>query len=430
MRLKPLACVLLLVGFAACSDKGTTIVPEDSGLDDGGGDDGGDDGGDEGTDEDGDGVTVEDGDCDDDDYQVNPLWDEDPYDEKDNDCDGRVDEVWGGMAVAEQYGEGRSTIRVLSSVGGEDASIVLPSGVVPWNLTQGGDADWYVTTYPYFASISGPTSFVSGGLMPSWDDSVPWYQPSVIQRVQESGTVTEFTRFGDAEYDACFELPEEEVPDCFGELAPRLYFFGPYVRSVAWHPEGWLAVLLPGQLMRVESDGSSSELAAWGWNYSAETYEYELYGTGLDVDPLTGTLGISGLLGGFATWHADDGLVVHKATDLSETLDLEALYTTVGTSWMDGDGFYAISAQFTTGEYAIRRFNLDTGEWEESVRWLDDLMQPLDLTTDGDQGDWYVTSKVGDHRNIFRVRGVDSSIDDLMDEVADDYNLWGVANRY
>ncbi len=414
-----------------CESKSTTIIPEDSGTTgetSGGGS--GDDGG-GGVDEDGDGFTVEEGDCDDTDYQVSPVYPEDQTDGKDNDCDGRVDEKWGGMAYAEQYGLGASAIVVLSSVDVEDYRLTLPSGVVPWSVTQGADADWYTATYPYFTDLAGPMSFVSGGLIPSWDDSVPWYQPSTIYRVQESGSTAALATFGDADYDGCFALgSEDEIIDCFGELDPRTYFFGPYVRGVAWHPDGWLAVLLPGQLYRMDADGSTTELASWGWNLSAETYEYELYGAGVAVDPASGTVGIAGLLGGFATWHADTGLTMAKPIDLSGDIDLDSLYQTVGLTWMDADGWYTMSAVFTSGQYAVRRWDDTTLEWTTEVNWEEDLIQPLGITTNGDVGDWFVSSKAGQYRVIFRVRGADRSTDDLVNEVAEWYNIWGLANRY
>ncbi len=430
--MRPLLIFWSALFASACESKSTTIIPDDSGLSgETGAGSGGDDGGTDGTDEDGDGVTVEAGDCDDTDYQVNPSYPEDQTDGKDNDCDGRVDELWGGLAYAEQYGLGNSSIVVLSSVDAEDYRLTLPSGAVPWSVTQGGDADWYTVTYPYFVDVAGPTSFVSSGLIPNWDDSVPWYQPSTIYRVTEAGSSSVLASFGDADYDRCFALGDEAaIVECFGELAPRLYFFGPLVRGVAWHPDGWLAVLLPGQLFRVDADGATTELAAWGWNLYAEEYEYELYGAGIAVDPLTGSIGIAGLLGGFATWNADGGLVMAKAIDLSGDIDFDAIYQTVGLTWMDGDGWYTMSAVFSSGQYAIRRWQADTLEWATEINWNDAFIQPLGITTNGDQGDWFVSSKGGQYRVIFKVRGADRSQDDLVNEQAEWYNIWGVANRY
>ena len=53
-----------------------------------------------GTDEDGDGFTVEEGDCDDTDPWTNPARSEEAGDGIDNDCDGRVDEKWSGITVS------------------------------------------------------------------------------------------------------------------------------------------------------------------------------------------------------------------------------------------------------------------------------------------------------------------------------------------
>lgn len=428
--MRALLVSLSVLWVTGCENKSTTLIPDDSGTAGTTGVGSGDDGSD-GVDEDGDGVTVEEGDCDDTDYQRNPNYPEDITDGKDNDCDGRVDELWGGFAYAEQYGLGSSSIVVLSSVEVEDYRLTVPDSAVPWSVTQGGDADWYTATYPYFVDIAGPTSFVTSGLIPSPTDSVPWYQPSTIYRLQESGSSSVLTSFADADYDRCLALGDNSaIGECLGELEPRLYFYGPLVRDLTWHPDGWLAVLLPGQLFRVDADGTTTELAAWGWNYLAEEYEYELYGAGIDVDPATGTIGIAGLLGGFATWNADTGLVMAKAMDLSGDIDFDSLYQTVGLTWMDGDGWYTMSAVFTSGQYAVRRWQPDGLEWLTEVNWNDEFIQPLGITTNGDQGDWIVSSKGGQYRVVFRVRGADRSTDDLVNIAEEWYNIWGVANRY
>ncbi len=428
-----LPSLFVALALAGCTDKSSTVAASDSGgaSDGSDGSDGGSDGG-GGTDEDGDGVTVEEGDCDDTDYRVNPAYPEDPEDGVDNDCDGRVDEVWGGLVVAEQSSAGTGQLVVLDAAGRAETTVPVPGQ--PWTLTPGVEGGWLVATYPYFANISAGFSLVSSGLVLALDDSVPWYQPATLQLVQEGLAATPVATFGDAGYDACFALPEDAWGDCFGELDPRAYFLGPYVRGVATHPDGWYAVLTPGGLHRLDPDGTTTELAAWGWNIAVrDVTPFDLYGGGVAIDPATGTVGIAGLLGGFATWTADGGLVMHRSTSLPVELtedDLAALYVSVGLGWMDGDGWYTMSARFTEGAFAIRRFDLEAGDWVDQVSWVDDRIQPLGITTDGDVGDWYVTSKAGDIRSAFRVRGADQSIDDFSTETTDGRSYWGVVHRY
>jgi hypothetical protein len=119
-----------------------------------------------------------------------------------------------------------------------------------------------------------------------------------------------------------------------------------------------------------------------------------------------------------------------KAIDLSGDIDFDAIYQTVGLTWMDGDGWYTMSAVFSSGQYAIRRWQSDTLEWVTEINWDDEFIQPLGITTNGDQGDWFVSSKGGQYRVIFKVRGADRSTDDLVNEQAEWYNIWGIANRY
>ncbi|HCH61550.1 MAG TPA: hypothetical protein DFR83_02015, partial [Deltaproteobacteria bacterium] len=69
-------------------------------------------------------------------------------------------------------------------------------------------------------------------------------------------------------------------------------------------------------------------------------------------------------------------------------------------------------------------------EWRTEVNWEDEFIQPLGITTNGDRGDWIVSSKGGQFRVIFLVSGTDRSTDDLVNVLAEWYNIWGVANRY
>ncbi len=420
----------LFLVLCACESKSNPIIGEDSGGGEDGGVDGGSDGGETGTDNDGDGYTAEDGDCNDDDFRINPAWPEEEGDGIDNDCDGRIDELWRGFVAATQRAEARSSLVFFDTVGRIEDEVNLGEGVVPWTISEDGRGSWLVTTYPYFYEISASFSLLNGGLMPSYDDSVAWYQPSQIWRVGQDGSSELLATIGDADYDGCMSLPEEDWPDCFGELDPKSYFYGPYVRGTAPHPDGWTAVLTPGALLRLDTDGSVSELASWGWNMASEDVPFEMYGSGIAVDPATGTVAILDLIGGFATWTQEGGLVFHKKIDLaSEELDLETIFLGVGLCYMERDGWYALNTKYTTGDHALRRFEDAGGEWREAQAWADPLIQPLGVAAEGTSGDWYATSKAGEYRTIFRIRSTDGSVDDFFNEVESDVNYWGIATR-
>ena len=422
-----------LGGCAGTDDLHSPIKDDTGAADDGAGGEGGTDGTDgaSGTDADGDGFTVEEGDCDDTDFRINPAWPEEPDDALDNDCDGRVDEQWQGFAVATQRGgDARSSVLLLDTVGREEDELSLPEGVVPWGITEDPTGGWLFVGYPYFAEVAAGYSPVAAGLVPALDASVPWYQPSTLYHLDSSGTATALLDLGDPEYDACFALPESAWGDCFGELDPRTYFYGPYLRAVLPLPEGRVALLVPGALRIREADGTTAEVASWTWNLSEEGAVYEMYGNALAWDPQTQTLGIADLLGGFATWSAADGFVLHSQVSLGEDFDPNAIFLNAGLAFDPGVGFTAISTVYGTGAQAIRTFDLASGRWEDRVDWTDSLITPLGLDAETDSGDLYVSSKAGEYRSVFRVRGADGSIDDFLNLIESDVNFWGIATRY
>lgn len=431
MSRRALALLPLLLGCAGGDDLHTPIKADtgDDGVDGGIGDGGGEaDGG--GTDEDGDGFTVEEGDCDDTDFRVNPAWPEEPDDAVDNDCDGRIDEQWRGFAVATQRGAARSSVLLLDTVGRAEDELTLPEDVVPWGISEDPAGGWLVIGYPYFAEVAAGYSPVAAGLVPALDASVPWYQPSTLYHLDAGGSATAIGSFGDADYDGCFALPESAWGDCFGELDPRTYFYGPYLRAALTLPDGRVALLLPGALLLRDPDGSTEELASWTWNLSEEGAVFELYGNALAWDPLTQTLGIADLLGGFATWSEAGGFVLHSQVELGESFDPDAIFLNAGLTFDPGAGFTAISTVFGTGAQALRVYDLAGGRWEDSVDWTDSLITPLGLDAESDSGDVYVSSKAGEYRTVFRVRGADGSIDDFLNVVESDVNFWGIATRY
>ena len=420
--------------LAACGGTDPAVpIKADTGGAEGGGGGGGLDGGADGAsgvDNDGDGFSVEDGDCNDDDFRVNPAWPEEPDDGIDNDCDGRIDESWRGFAVATQRGGARSSVLLLDTVGREEAELTLPEGAVPWGLSSAGDGGVWVSSYPYFAEVAAGVSPIAEGLVLSLSDSVPWYQPSTLLSISRSGTATEAATFGDPDYDACFALPESAWGDCFGELSPRYYFYGPLLRAVLELPDGRLALLLPGELLLRAPDGTTTSLGTWPWNLADEAVPFEMYGHALAYDPLRRQIGVAGLLGGFATWSEAEGFTMRARVDLGEGFNPDAIFVSSGLGYVAGAGFTTVSSQFSTGQLAVRQFNLDTGRWAEVGAWTDGLITPLGLDVDESTGDLYVTAKGGEARAVFRVRAADRSIDDFYQQVTSDVNFWGISARY
>lgn len=428
LALLPLALLLACAG----GDDLHSPVKADTGDDDGGGEgvgeDGSGDGG--GVDEDGDGFSVEEGDCDDTDFRVNPAWPEEPDDGVDNDCDGRVDEQWRGFAIATQRGAARSSVLLVDTVGREEDELTLPEDVVPWGISENPAGGWLLVSYPYFAEVAAGYSPLGAGLVPSLDTAVPWYQPSTLWSLSADGDLVERGTFGDPDYDGCFALPEDAWGECFGELDPRLYFYGPYLRAALALPDGRVAVLVPGALLMTEADGSTAVLAEWTWNLAEEGAVFEMYGNALAWDPRTATLGIADLLGGFATWSEAEGFVQHSQVDLGESFDPDSIFVNAGLTFQQDVGFTAVSTVYGTGAQAVRVFDLAGGRWEATVDWTDRLITPLGLDAETDSGDVYVTSKGGEYRSVFRVRGADGSIDDFLNVVESDVNFWGIATRY
>jgi len=371
------------------SDKGETDADADSDSDT---DTDTDSDTDSDVDADGDGFTVEDGDCDDGDIAVNPGREEDPSDGKDNDCDGRIDEKWSGMTVGLQSESGRSSLLVYDTVGRVEEEIKLDDGCIPYSLDHGIDGGWVAVTYPEYINISA--------MAPAPPESAD------VVEIDEEGHCTVLASFDD-----------------------ESYWWGPPIRGVRAHPDGYYVVAGPGALYRVDRDGTMTELASWGWDYTDEKL-FDLYAMDLSVDLLTGEVGIVDLLGGFATWSEGDGLVFRKKADITGGWENWDWLVGVAGTKMDSGGWWSLQVDYETGEYALYRFNEDTGDWVSRMEWVDSNFIPLLLAEDGDHGEFYVTAKGGDHRTIWRIREEGDLVDDFVDEVEDGYNLWGIVSDY
>ena len=342
------ALLLLALACSGDSDKDAVFVPDDSGDADADTDTDTDDA----ADVDGDGWTVGEGDCDDDDIYANPAWDEDPSDGKDNDCDGRIDEVWAGLAVAYTNSGAASTIVYTDNLGRDDGEVAL------------ADED----VYPAWIDGAPDGGFVI-------NDSY-----ARVSLLDADGVAT-----------ALYDFSEEEEPRT--------------VYGVATLPDGTFVASTLDSLVRVNLDGTIEELATWNGDLS-DTEGFELAAYTLAVDLRDGTVGLFGYFGGFATWTEVGGFVQHRKIDLAAH---DGLYTYAGAA-ADGGGWYVAAVDGSAGTYGVYGFDDATAAWTEAATWTREDWTPVGITIDGDTGDWYVTANAGWYYTVWRIREADGSV--------------------
>ncbi len=403
--------LLFALSLLACGDKDVAYVPADDtggdeGGDDGGGETGGDDGGEEGTDEDGDGWTVEDGDCDDDDIWVNPGWEEQDNDDKDNDCDGLVDEKFAGMAVARQYVYGNSDITVIDTVSRVEQELTLDSGIAPQDITEG----------------------LSGGYAITHDND-PATSPAYSVDLDELAAVVEVAEDGSCTTLATFQ-PDETEEGFLAGLAG--IDDNPVIRGLVTHPDGYYLTARPGALVKVNADGSTEDVASWVYDFGEDPDGYELYAMDLAVDGVTGEVAIVGLLGGFATWDPDTGLTILRSPDLSDNWENWDYSVVQAVAPRHGGGWFGLLVDFSTGQMSMVRFNLEQSDWVVRMEWTESLITPSKIMVNGDNEDVYVTANAGYYHMVFLIREEQDLVDDFYNSGTDE-NGWffrGVIGRY
>ena len=347
---------LLLPLIAACADdKG--VAPIDDSAEPGDSDSGVDtDTEPQGTDDDGDGWTVEEGDCDDANIYVNPAWPEDLDDGVDTDCDGRVDEQWSGFTVAYTDSAGGGSLLFIDTLGDADDELRFDSTCYPAWIDHGVEGGWVVNNG--YAAVS---------------------------LIDEGGGCTDLSDFSESE-------------------------FGVY--GIATHPDGYYVATGLDALYKVAPDGETEVLASWNADTS-DTEGFELLVYTVAVDLRDGTVGLFDYYGGFATYNADDGLVIYKKADLTNITQ----YTLSGAA-RDGGGWAAMAVG-ASGGFGVYDFDLAAGAWTQLAAWTDDQRTPSQMTVEGDSSDAYAISNTGQRGRVWRVRYETGEIGTLYESSTD-----------
>ncbi len=267
-----------------------------------------DDTGETGTDEDGDGWTIEEGDCDDNDIYVNPSKDELPDDGKDNDCDGRVDEIFSGLAMVFLSDDGSGhRIETVDQIGRRTASIDIGDpNLAPYFLTAGATGSGYAIVDLAALALVEISPTGSTSLLAEW--------------------------------------PEAE--------------FGVY--GLTTHPDGYYLTTTVNSLVRVDPDGTTTTLASW----DAET---ELFALDVSLDVETGAVGVFGYFGGFGIYDPDGTWTLLRAGDIY--YPTEILFS---GSHRDNKGWYAGGWDGETGVFGFYAWNDETVGFDVVAEWDQD----------------------------------------------------------
>ena len=289
-----------------------------------------DDTGETGTDNDDDGWTIEEGDCDDNDVYVNPAREEDPEDGKDNDCDGRVDELFSGVAMVMLAEDGTaSAVETVDALGRRTSRVELDdAALVPFFFSQGiGGEGWAIVD---LAGLS-------------------------LVEVASDGSTSLLAEWPDAEFGAVYGL--------------------------ATHPDGYYLVTLINELVRVDGDGTTTSLATW----DAET---EMISLDVAVDVETGAIAVFGLYGGFGVLDADGTWTLEKTfnPDGPDYINYSGVHRDNGGWYVGGqdiDGWGIFKWNGDQGDW-VRKATW-TQDWSPHFMTIDGDSGDFYMTTEGGQ---------------------------------------------
>jgi hypothetical protein len=305
-------------------------------------------------------------DCDDSTIWVNPSWAENPDDGIDNNCDGRIDEVFSRMLVLEWDVTTRRTSVIQ----------IDPAGDLKGTFNTGDLA------FPTTASLDHDMRrFVA-------------FDPSSL-------TLWRFDHNGGLAALAVID-EDYEWPNSAGEPDPP-----PIIGDVVAHPAGYYLVAAGDRLLRFNADGTWSTLAQWPCVEADMTHEF--CATALGVDPIYGTVMMFGYFGGVAKWTEAGGYELILASNPEEPGPrfLQTQYKPFDT-WYSLALYYDQAASAVT--YGIFRLNRTTGEKVLLGSWPDPNFQPNSFSIEETTGDFYfaVNSPRGGrgayHNQIWRMR--------------------------
>jgi hypothetical protein len=328
-------------------------------------------------------------DCDDTTIWVNPAWDENPDDDIDNNCDGRIDEVFHRVVVVEyDQNSGTSMVNV-DPLGDLKGSFAASTPMAPRQATLDHDKKKFV----------------------AWDNA-----SLGLYRYDQNGSVTTIAQIPE-EYEWLNDADEPDPP--------------PIIQDLAAHPDGFYLVAAGDRLLRFEKGGSWSTIAQW--KCVEQDMTHEICVTAISADEVTGEVMMFGYFGGVARWTTDGGFQVLMAENLEEpgARYLQAQHERFDSHYILGLGVDDAGKP----AYAMYRWNrqkqevVRLGLWPETASF-----PPNSFSIESDSGDFYLAanSPAGErgawHNQIWRMTADGNYATDLYATKPEkDTNFYGAA---
>jgi hypothetical protein len=324
------------------------------------------DSGETGIDEDGDGWTLEEGDCDDNDIYSHPGWDESETegnhdDGKDNDCDGYTDEAFRGLVVLQsgpRDGSAAARVVLVDKLGLTLEEVVFDDINVQNIQYQDLSGTWIDLTFEFAPGVFD--GWVVLGQDRTTRDQMLW-------SVSPTGETSNLVNWAD--YDS-----------------PGY--------GVDVHPDGYYLVAGLGVLYRVDPSGNVDIVADF---FDTDGETPLMLAFDVSVDALTGDILVVGYYGG-AVLIEPEGFEKEWVV----TPDLMApTHNMWSAAFWDTRGGYYAGGQDADG-WAVFRLNEAQGEWVRKASF-DESWTPHKMAIDTVYGEYFFSAYGGQYPVVWEL---------------------------
>jgi len=324
------------------------------------------DSGDTGIDEDGDGWTLGEGDCDDNDIYIHPGWDESDQegnheDGKDNDCDGTTDETFRGLVVLQSGPRDNSAharIVMLDSLGLVEQEVVFDDIAVQNIQYQDMSGTWIDLTFELAPGV------FDGWVVVAQDRET---RAQILVAVDPNGETTQLVDFAD--------LPVSGY-------------------GVDTHPDGYYLVAGLYYLYRVDPSGNVDIVADF---FDTDGETPLMLAFDLAIDHITGEIMVVGYFGGAVRL---DPETFEKTWVIQPDLSAPTHNMWSAGFWDTRGGYYA-GGQDVDG-WAVFRLNESQSSWVRKASF-DESWTPHKMAIDTVYAQYFFSAYGGQYPVVWKL---------------------------